>query len=311
MLFSVVIPAYNSAGFIQAAIASVRLASSSRDYEVLIVDDCSDDLEKLRSVVQEFSEVKLLEKPVKTNAADSRNIGLALAQTRYIFFLDSDDRFTANAVDRRIRLHDTERAGVIFGNYISVSGNKHRPSSLAPYRGGDIAAYLFGGAGDFRSSTVSIFRDCYSNTLFDPASNKHQDWIYAILCYRNDETIVFDNEPSAMLQQDRASRMSASMNIDASKYFVNNYLSVQYHINTFSKCHWLTMIASRDRVACQYFFSIYRPDSLPQAIRYLLYRPDSFPQAIRYLLYRTLASGPMIGLSSVLIALVRSYKRRH
>ena len=84
---SVIIPTYNRRDFVREAIASV-LAQTYRDFELLVVDDGSND--DTATVVQEFAEVRYVFQPNRGVSA-ARNRGVALSNGDLVAFLDSDD----------------------------------------------------------------------------------------------------------------------------------------------------------------------------------------------------------------------------
>ncbi|HCD3080539.1 TPA: glycosyltransferase, partial [Klebsiella pneumoniae] len=59
---SVVIPVYNSSSYIAETIESVALSCSEITFEIIVVDDVSDDIEKLRRILKKYSYVRLIEK---------------------------------------------------------------------------------------------------------------------------------------------------------------------------------------------------------------------------------------------------------
>ncbi len=88
---SVVMPAYNVAAYIGAAIDSVK-AQTVTDWELLIVDDGSTDTtyETVRRVAAGDPRVRLLEKP-NGGISSARNMALAASSGDFIAILDSDD----------------------------------------------------------------------------------------------------------------------------------------------------------------------------------------------------------------------------
>jgi teichuronic acid biosynthesis glycosyltransferase TuaG len=105
---SVVIPAYNAENYISAAIDSV-LSQSFKDFEVLVVNDCSTD--NTRVVVENFAisdrRVFLINLPVNNRApARPRNIGVQQARARWIAFLDADDIWHPSKLQRQLDLID-------------------------------------------------------------------------------------------------------------------------------------------------------------------------------------------------------------
>ena len=97
-LFSVIVPAYNSAEFVDKCIESV-LNQTSRDFELLLVDDGSVDgtLDVLMGYAERDARVKVIHKE-NGGHTSARNAGLKASSGRYIIFLDSDDWLSANAL---------------------------------------------------------------------------------------------------------------------------------------------------------------------------------------------------------------------
>ncbi|KIC01072.1 hypothetical protein OA88_15890, partial [Flavobacterium sp. JRM] len=89
VFFSIVIPLYNKAYYIENTIKSV-LYQSFTDYEIIIINDGSTDnsLEK----VLEFNDKRIqLYTQQNQGASVARNLGIEKAKYNYIAFLDADD----------------------------------------------------------------------------------------------------------------------------------------------------------------------------------------------------------------------------
>jgi glycosyltransferase involved in cell wall biosynthesis len=103
---SVIIPTYNCARFLKAAVDSV-LAQSFRDFEILVVDDGStDDTEDV--MLRYCSPVHYLRQANKGVSA-ARNNGIAMSQGRYISFLDADDTYFPQKLERQLTALRTQR----------------------------------------------------------------------------------------------------------------------------------------------------------------------------------------------------------
>lgn len=91
--FSVIIVAYNIEKYIEEAIKSV-LNQSYDDYEIIIIDDCSED--NTQEVINKYSsneKVRIYKTKKNTGTAGGpRNLGIKYAQGEYILFLDGDDK---------------------------------------------------------------------------------------------------------------------------------------------------------------------------------------------------------------------------
>ncbi len=100
-LVSVVMPAYNTAAFIGSSVGSV-LSQTYPDWELLVVDDCSTD--GTAEAVEGFRDgrVRLLRNPCRLGAAESRNRALREARGRWVAFLDSDDEWLPEKLERQL-----------------------------------------------------------------------------------------------------------------------------------------------------------------------------------------------------------------
>ena len=107
-LVTIVIPCYNSEGFIKRAITSVW-EQSYTSWELIIVDDGSTD--STFEIVTNLSHIhknktKIIQSRSNMGVSNARNIGLKKASGRYICFLDSDDYWEANKL--KLQVHAME-----------------------------------------------------------------------------------------------------------------------------------------------------------------------------------------------------------
>ncbi|MBW3568339.1 MAG: glycosyltransferase [Proteobacteria bacterium] len=100
---SIVMPAYNAARDIRESIASV-LSQTYSSFELIVVDDASSDgtVEIVKALSTEDARVRLLENPVNQGVSFSRNRGMNNARGRYLMFLDSDDAWHDDKVERQV-----------------------------------------------------------------------------------------------------------------------------------------------------------------------------------------------------------------
>lgn len=100
-LVSIVMPNYNCEKYLKATIESV-LAQTYTNWELLFVDDCSTDnsLEIVRSYAD--SRIKILQNEQNSGAAISRNYALREAKGRWIAFLDSDDLWKPEKLEKQL-----------------------------------------------------------------------------------------------------------------------------------------------------------------------------------------------------------------
>jgi len=112
MTISVVIPAYNSAQWLAAAVASVRAQSRPAD-EIVVVDDGSTD--DTRALCATFgADVRYVWRE-NGGLAAARNSGVAATTGEWLLFLDADDRLTPDALASLSGTTARTEAGVVYG----------------------------------------------------------------------------------------------------------------------------------------------------------------------------------------------------
>ena len=91
LFFSVVIPTYNRASFIEATLQSV-LSQTYSHYEVIIVDNCStDDTDQVLDPFVKAGRITFIKHDQNYERARSRNTGMRAARGDFVTLLDSDD----------------------------------------------------------------------------------------------------------------------------------------------------------------------------------------------------------------------------
>lgn len=103
-LVSVITPSFNSARFISETLLSVQRQTVS-DWEMIVVDDHSTDasFEIVSTASEQDHRIRLVSSPAgRKGAAHARNFAMELAKGRYIAFLDSDDVWMPEKLERQL-----------------------------------------------------------------------------------------------------------------------------------------------------------------------------------------------------------------
>ncbi|MCY4653761.1 MAG: glycosyltransferase family 2 protein [Dehalococcoidia bacterium] len=130
---SMVITTCNRADLLPRAINSV-LAQTYTDYEIIIVDDCSQD--KTREVILGFSDprIRVIRHEINRGSAAARNTGIDHALGEHITFLDDDDECTPNRLADQVRVLDINpNVGVVYGwveEMNDATGTKRTPRNI-------------------------------------------------------------------------------------------------------------------------------------------------------------------------------------
>jgi len=123
-LVSVVIPTFNRRKYICDAIDSV-LNQSFRDFEIIVVDDGSTDGSG-EVIEQKYGDAVRYVYQQNQGRSAARNAAMQLARGRYIAFLDSDDAWKPEKLERQIRiLESSEDVGFVhtFTEVINADGS--------------------------------------------------------------------------------------------------------------------------------------------------------------------------------------------
>lgn len=103
-LVSIITPSYNTAKFIGETIRSVQ-AQTYPNWEMIIVDDCSTD--NTDEVVAEYQKaderIRYFKNEKNSGAAVSRNKALREAKGRWMAFLDSDDLWVPEKLEKQLK----------------------------------------------------------------------------------------------------------------------------------------------------------------------------------------------------------------
>ena len=118
-LVSIIMPSYNTGRFIEETIRSV-IAQTYQNWELIIVDDCSSD--NTDDVVAAFHDIRIryLKNEKNSGAAVSRNRALREAKGRWIAFLDSDDLWESEKLEKQISFMESNGYCFSYTNYREI-----------------------------------------------------------------------------------------------------------------------------------------------------------------------------------------------
>lgn len=124
-MVSIIMPSYNTASYIKESIQSV-LNQTYTNWELIIVDDCStDETEEVLATITD-SRIKYFKNKENSGAAISRNKALREARGQWIAFLDSDDLWLPNKLEKQINFMKNNGYKFSYTNYeeIDMASNK-------------------------------------------------------------------------------------------------------------------------------------------------------------------------------------------
>lgn len=127
-LVSIIMPTYNNAEYICASVNSV-LNQSYENWELIIIDDCSND--GTEDILNDFTDTRIryYKNELNYGAAISRNRALQIARGRWIAFLDSDDLWHPEKIEKQLRFMKENDFAVSCCGYAVID----RDGKLASY----------------------------------------------------------------------------------------------------------------------------------------------------------------------------------
>ena len=124
-LVSIVMPSFNMASYIAESIRSV-LNQTYTNWELIIVDDCSTD--NTAEIVSSFndSRIRYFKNEKNSGAAISRNLAFREARGEYVAFLDSDDLWREDKLEKQIHFMESNNYSFTYTNYERIDDNGNR-----------------------------------------------------------------------------------------------------------------------------------------------------------------------------------------
>ena len=130
-LVSIITPVYNGEKNINYTIDSV-LNQTLDDFEMIIVDDISTD--DTKQVVKEYAKkdkrVKFYTLPKKGGASAARNFAIKKAKGRYIAFLDGDDLWQCDKLEKQIRFMKENDIAFSYTDYEYIDEDNNKLNTI-------------------------------------------------------------------------------------------------------------------------------------------------------------------------------------
>lgn len=126
---SIIIPIYNSAGYLEKCLNSL-FGQNLREVEYIFVDDCSTDngLVILESMIEKWAhkknKTKLIRHEVNKGSAAARNSGLEHASGEYIGWVDSDDWIDPNMFKDMFDAAKENNADIVWTDFFNTYQEK-------------------------------------------------------------------------------------------------------------------------------------------------------------------------------------------
>ncbi len=118
-LVSIIVPVYNAGAYIEETISMVK-KQTFENWELILVDDCSTDDSRAKidaCMASGDNRIRLIAKEQNEGAARARNAGIEAARGRYIAFLDADDLWMEDKLEKELAFMRDKQAAFVFTAY--------------------------------------------------------------------------------------------------------------------------------------------------------------------------------------------------
>lgn len=180
---SVIIPTHNRAKILPLTVKSV-LHQTFQDFEIIIVDDASQD--NTKEVVRGFGDnrIKYFRRDMSGGDAVARNLGIVNSEGEYLAFLDDDDEWFPKKLQRQVTLIESSQpvVGGVYTGRVNIDGTNGKilSTTLGDKRGNLFTEFLGNGL-NITTSSVMVRKECFQQVgLFDeniPYNSDFDMWV--------------------------------------------------------------------------------------------------------------------------------------
>ena len=217
-LVSIITPLYNAEKFVSETILSIQNQTYSH-WELLIVDDASNDASV--AIAKDFLEkddrINLVQLEENKGAAYCRNHATELAKGSFIAFLDADDLWHPEKLEKQLHFMQTTNSDVSLTNYLLI--NEEGKSLQKRVKALPSLSYKKQHSNNYVGNLTGIYNASALGKILAPNIRKRQDWAVWL------EAIKRSGKPAKGLQEDLAFyRVHAnSMSANKSRLIKYNY----------------------------------------------------------------------------------------
>ncbi len=224
-LVSIIMPSYNTAGFISRSIESV-IAQTYEEWELIIVDDCSvDDTDEIVRPFLKDTRIRYIKNEKNSGAALSRNRALLLAKGKWIAFLDSDDLWLPDKLEKQIEFMEVNKYDFSYTGYAEITeeGNDTGVTVTGPKRVGNLKMHVF----NFLGCLTVMYNAETVGKIQIPDLKKRNDWAMWLKVVKNADCFFLDK----VLSQYRVRKSGSLTHVRGGKIML-----LKHHYRLFREC---------------------------------------------------------------------------
>lgn len=187
-LVSIVVPVFNTEKYIKKCIESLE-NQTYKDIEIIIINDASPDSSDsvIKELQAKYSNIKYIKLEKNLGVSSARNIGIENSTGKWLIFLDSDDTFYSNAIERLVEnKKNTEE--LVIGNFSRQIGENIVKQDFLIKAGVYEVTKI---ANEVISNIPLNWLSCIGNKLYDLDIIKNNNLYFNGLEYKYNEDLAF------------------------------------------------------------------------------------------------------------------------
>lgn len=227
-MVSIVMPAYNAAKTIRDSIESIQ-AQTFKDWELIVIDDGSKDntAEILQEMATTDSRIRFFQNEKNSGVSYTRNRAVELAGGEWIAFLDSDDQWQPEKLEKQSALAEVNRDMVVCytaSSFIDDDGKPYGYMLPAIER----LTYKQLLRKNLMSCSSVMIRSSIMKEIKMPNDKMHEDYYVWLKVVREYGVAYGINEP--LLVYRLSANSKSSNRLKSAKMLYNSYKAVGYNL---------------------------------------------------------------------------------
>ena len=201
----IIIPNYNKSQYLEECINSV-VSQTFKNWKLYIVDDFSTD--NSLQVIEKYNtlnNINIIKLKKNKGPAFCRNLGVRISSSPYISFLDSDDLWAKNKLEKQIIFMIKNKFSFTFSDYYwfkNINSKDYKSTQIS----NSLSFREFLNNSSINSSTMILKRDIIKNTRFKNVN--HEDYLFKCDILRSGVVAYKINDKLAYYRIIKTSRSS-------------------------------------------------------------------------------------------------------
>lgn len=220
-LVSIIIPYFKKKFFIKETIESILNQTYSK-FEIIIIYDDHDkkDLSFIIKLKQLDKRIKLIINKKNKGAGEARNIGIAKSKGKYISFIDSDDVWKKNKLEKQINFMVKKDISISHTSYVIINSNNKILGFRKAKKYDNFNKLLK--SCDIGLSTVLLKRSLFNNNIKFPNLTTKEDFVLWLKLLRVGQTIYSLDNYLTSWRKNKLSLSSSKLQKIRDGYLVYN-----------------------------------------------------------------------------------------